>query len=128
MQRKHSSKRERILDAIRSSCEHPTAEQIYSGLKGEIYDLSLGTVYRNIAMFKEEGNIISVGVVDGKERLDGNLAPHSHFICDCCGRVEDIAQDEERDIARLEKRYGIRITECAVTYKGKCKSCIGREN
>ncbi len=77
----YSRKREAIYQAICSTDTHPTADWIYQNLKPVYSDLSLGTVYRNINRFKEEGRIISVGVVNGQERLDGNTVPHSHFIC-----------------------------------------------
>lgn len=65
----YSRKREAILSAICSTDIHPTADWIYQKLKPIYPDLSLGTVYRNIARFKEDGLIISVGVVEGQERL-----------------------------------------------------------
>ena len=83
----YSRKREAILSAICSTDIHPTADWIYQKLKPIYPDLSLGTVYRNIARFKEDGLIISVGVVEGQERLDGTTAPHAHFICSKCGCV-----------------------------------------
>ena len=65
--RKHSKKRDAIYECVRSTKTHPSAEWVYSRLKPEIPDLSLGTVYRNLAMFKQEGDIISVGTVGGLE-------------------------------------------------------------
>ena len=66
--RKHSRKRDAILACLRSTTCHPTAEWVYQQLKPAIPDLSLGTVYRNLSMFKDEGLVISVGTVGG---LDG---------------------------------------------------------
>ena len=61
MLRKHSRKRDAILACLRSTTCHPTAEWVYQQLKPAIPDLSLGTVYRNLSMFKDEGLVISVG-------------------------------------------------------------------
>ena len=63
--RKHSRKRDAILDCMRNTTCHPTAEWVYQQLKPIYPDLSLGTVYRNLAMFKESGTIQSIGVVGG---------------------------------------------------------------
>ena len=82
VQRKKSKKRQAILESLRSVTDHPTAEMIYNRLKPEYPDLSLGTVYRNLAMFKREGLITSAGVVDGLERCDFNVTPHAHFVCE----------------------------------------------
>ena len=90
--RKRSRKREAILECIRSTDIHPSAEWIYEQLRPRIPDLSLGTVYRNLRLFLAEGEIMSVGVVDGLERYDGNTSPHVHFICERCGAVIDVAK------------------------------------
>ena len=60
--RKHSRKRDAILECLRCTTSHPTAEWVYTQLKPTIPDLSLATVYRNLAMFKDEGTLVSVGV------------------------------------------------------------------
>ena len=69
---------------------HPSAEWVYEKLKNDIPGLSLGTVYRNIAVFKDTGIIRSVGVYNGQERFDAVLTPHSHFICTSCFKISDI--------------------------------------
>ena len=86
-QTKHFKKREAILNCLRSTKTHPSAEWVYTQLKPQIPNLSLGTVYRNLALFKETGEAISIGTVKGIERFDGNTAPHVHYICTACGAV-----------------------------------------
>jgi Fur family peroxide stress response transcriptional regulator len=88
--KKHSKKRDEILDLIRSTSSHPSARWVYERLKPLFPRLSLGTVYRNIKTFREEGELISVGVVQGEERFDGRVQPHPHFICCRCGKIVDI--------------------------------------
>jgi Fur family peroxide stress response transcriptional regulator len=88
--RKHSKKRDAILAVIQSTAAHPSARWVYEKLKPVIPGLSLGTVYRNLKVFREEGLVISLGVVDGEERFDGRVSPHPHFICGRCGTVIDI--------------------------------------
>ena len=75
--RKHSRKRDAILECLRCTTSHPTAEWVYNQLKPTIPDLSLATVYRNLAMFKAEGTIDSVGVYNGLERFDFRTDPHT---------------------------------------------------
>ena len=93
--KKHSKKRDKILDAIRSTSSHPGASWVYERLKPLFPHLSLGTVYRNIKGFREEGELVSVGVVRGEERFDARVQPHPHFICSGCGKIVDI--DESID-------------------------------
>lgn len=123
--RKHSRKRDAILDCIRQTKCHPSAEWVYQQLKPEIPDLSLGTVYRNIAMFKEEGTIQSIGVVNGLERYDYNTAPHTHFICTACGRVLDLDGVDlpAATIAEAEGMIGGTIATYHLQFSGQCADC-----
>ena len=122
--RKHSRKRDAILDCIRRTKCHPTAEWVHQQLKPEFPDLSLGTVYRNIAMFKEEGVIQSIGVVNGLERYDIVTDPHTHFICTCCGQVLDLDTvvlpgSVLEDVAAA----GGAVTSYQLQFTGTCPHC-----
>lgn len=72
---RHSPKREAILECLRSTTCHPSAEWVYAQLKPRIPDLSLATVYRNLARFRAEGAVQVIGCVDGEDRYDGDTAP-----------------------------------------------------
>lgn len=128
--RKHSRKRDAILDCIRNTKCHPTADWVYQQLKPEIPDLSLGTVYRNIAMFKQEGVIQSVGVVNGLERFDFNTAPHTHFVCTSCYRVLDLDEIElpPEVLARTERCFGGRIGSYQLQFSGQCADCMDKKH
>ena len=66
--RKTSKKRIAIMNALTAVTSHPTAEMLYASLKPLYPELSLGTVYRNLAVLAEEGLVVSVAHVDGQER------------------------------------------------------------
>ena len=123
--RKHSRKRDAILSCVRGTTCHPTAEWVYTQLKPEIPDLSLGTVYRNLAMFKQDGEIVSVGTVAGLERFDGNTAPHAHFVCTACSGVYDVPQDAlpEEFVRSAEQATGGEIAAYQLSYYGICSNC-----
>lgn len=124
--RKHSKKRDAILECVRSTGEHPTAEWVYGQLKPQIPDLSLGTVYRNLAAFKQEGIISSVGVVNGLERFEGNTAPHAHFLCTHCNAVIDLdGIDLPQELAKQVDCGSVR--ECVLTFTGICNQCVNAD-
>ncbi len=127
MQR-YSKKRQAILDCLRSTSCHPTAEWIYEHIQTEYPDLSLATVYRNLSQFKERGIICSVGVVDGHERFDAKTTPHSHAICSCCGAISDIEnlQVPQIVIDTAENMTGYSVVETSLQFKGLCKACLGQ--
>ena len=123
--RNYSRKREAILAKIRSTKTHPTADWVFQELRGEHPDLSLATVYRNIALFKEEGDIVSVGTVNGQERFDGNVNPHGHFVCRQCQAVIDIdtPTDQPEITAYLENTQRFQVDRVDLTAYGLCETC-----
>ena len=122
---KHFRKRDAILAYLRQTDEHPSAEAVYAGLKTVMPDVSLGTVYRNLSLFKEQGLIQSLGSVRGVERFDGNIEPHVHFICESCGRITDLHQMQVPGelTETAAKLAGARVTQCQLTFRGQCGAC-----
>jgi len=119
---KRSRKRDAILQLIRSTDTHPTAQWVYEQLKPSIPDLSLGTVYRNIKMFCEEGLISSIGVQNGEERFDGIIEEHPHFICDRCGRVIDLT-GATVSVSDESVPAGCVIPPGRTVFRGLCANC-----
>ena len=125
---KNFRKRNAIYDCLCQSKAHPSAETIYTQLKSNIPDLSLGTVYRNLNLFKQQGLAISVATVHGVERFDGNVEPHVHFICTDCAAVidlEDMAVPQALTSA-AEISSGGQIAECQLSFTGRCRACINK--
>ncbi len=125
---RYSKKREAILNVIRATDIHPSAEWVYQKLKPDHPDLSLGTVYRNLALFQRQGMIQSVGVVNGQERFDGVTAPHSHFVCRRCGAVMDLHRTK-LDVGldhRVEEEYGLSVERHELIFYGCCQDCLGK--
>ena len=122
----YSRKRQAIYELLLSTKEHPSAEWIYNSLKSEYPDLSLGTVYRNLKLLEENGTVKSVAVVDGRERYDALMSPHSHFVCSKCGRVIDVFfQNEISDIADNLRIDGVKeINSFSLIYYGICDKCF----
>ncbi len=125
MERKRSRKREAILDCLRQTDVHPSAEWVYRRLKPRIPDLSLATVYRNLALFKQEGLICSLGVVQGLERFDGDTSPHVHFICTGCGRILDLPglQLPAELASQAVLITGGQVTGASLRFHGVCRHC-----
>lgn len=122
---KQFKKRNAILAYLQQTKAHPSADMVYDHLKKEIPDLSLGTVYRNLALFRQQGAVISVGTVDGVERFDGNTAPHVHFICTGCHAVLDMPDLHVPDelSAQAQQQIGGQVEQCSLTFTGLCRGC-----
>ena len=123
---KQFRKRNAILACLRQSEAHPSAEELYHSLQKEHSDISLASVYRNLKLFKEEGLIVSLGSVNGVERLDGRVEPHVHFMCTCCGAVMDVPQVEiPEDVSfAAALSLGCRVEGTRLVLTGICKNCL----
>ncbi len=122
---KQFRKRNAILSYLRSTDVHPSADMVYAHLKPDIPDLSLGTVYRNLSMFRQQGTIASLGAVNGVERFDGNTMPHVHFICTGCSAVIDMPQLQvpQKMTQTAEIMLGGKVDACQLTFTGLCGAC-----
>lgn len=123
--RNNSRKRQALLDALMATKEHPSAETLYMQLKSDYPELSLGTVYRNLAILADEGRIISVGKVNGQERYDATTAAHAHFICRRCDRVIDLDLPDTTSnmFAEIENAHGCRADSFTLSINGLCGNC-----
>ena len=121
-----SRQREEIIRVLRSTDTHPTAAWVYSKVKEAIPNISLGTVYRNLALFREEGKAMSVATVAGQERFDGRTHPHAHFICEKCGRVDDVDAVLPETLVTGEMPGEVR--SWALTFYGICRCCAADDN
>ena len=125
MKEKQFKKRSAILDCLMSTDLHPSAEMVYEMLHKDNSDISLATVYRNLSRFKEQGLIASLGTVNGKERFDGKVDPHVHFVCNGCSAVVDMpSMGDPRQLCQAAaSRTGYQVEGCALTFTGLCQSC-----
>ena len=114
-----------IYDYLLHTEAHPTVDTIYASLHPTHPTMSLATVYRNLAQFKKDGIIVSVGTVNGQEHFDGDITPHHHFICKKCGCILDIPGPSTAAIDALFtlKHTALTVERCEVTYYGLCRQC-----
>ena len=122
---KQFKKRNAILSCLRSTDVHPSADWVYAQLKPEYPDISLGTVYRNLSLFKQQGTILSLGTVNGVERFDGNTEPHVHFICNRCDSVIDLSHIAvpQSLCAQAAGETGGEVEQCQLSFTGICHRC-----
>ncbi len=123
--KRFSPNRQAILECLRSTTIHPTADWILEQLRPSWPNLNLATVYRNLFQLKEDGLIRSMGVIAGQEHFDGNIEPHAHVMCKCCGRIVDIPLTEEMSqlMALTGSTTGFEVQ--ASQFTGLCPDCRG---
>jgi Fur family transcriptional regulator, peroxide stress response regulator len=124
--RKFKSSRQRnlILQILRSTKSHPTAGWLFEEARKHLPSISLGTVYRNLAMLKEEGRIRELSVGRGVGLFDGDLRNHDHVCCLICGKVEDVPPSGQTvSFLQVEETLGYHIHWHRLEYFGVCPGC-----
>ena len=124
MQR-YSRQRESIIEYLRSTQEHPTAETVYQHIRAQLPRISLGTVYRNLSQLAAAGEIVRFSSIDGVDHFDADTGRHYHFICSCCGRIRDIPMLPLNELDHLAcSGVDGRVTAHTVTFYGECSECL----
>lgn len=122
---KYSRQRESIKNFLAGRKDHPTAETIYTCLRETQPRLSLGTVYRNLALLTELGEIRKISTGDGPDHFDGDISQHHHFICDNCHQMIDLEMDSiDEIIDKASENFGGRLEGYVTIFHGICEDCI----
>lgn len=119
----YSRQREMILNILSESRSHPTAEEILCEVRRIDGRVARGTVYRNLGLLVEGGEIIKITTPEGVCRYDFIHAPHSHAVCEVCGRVIDFTFSAAGMDKYLESEMGFKVASSAVSVRGVCRSC-----
>lgn len=122
---KYSRQREAIKLFLENRTDHPTADVVYTSLRKEYPNISLGTVYRNLALLSDLGEIARIPTGAGAEHYDGDIRPHHHFICKHCHQIYDLEMDNIDSIMDVAaKNFQGRIDSYRANFYGICKHCI----
>jgi len=124
-----TNQRQVILEEIKKSNSHPTADDIYESVRKRLPKISLGTIYRNIEILYENGLIEKIGPLSNQMRYDGITKNHYHIRCIRCGRVVDAPI---KTINRLNddvrKQTDYMILGHRLEYIGICPDCRKKED
>lgn len=121
---KYSRQREAIKEYLSLTKDHPTADTIYIDIRKTYPNISLGTVYRNLNLLVERGEVLKITGMDGSDRYDGNSQDHYHFLCNSCHRIIDIDMESIDHINETANMNFPGKIEGHVTYFfGKCHEC-----
>jgi Fur family ferric uptake transcriptional regulator len=119
-----TSQRRIILEELRKVHTHPTVDELYSIVKVRMPRISLGTVYRNLDLLAESGEVLKLETVGNIRRFDGCTVPHRHVRCRVCGRIADVINDDMADpVLEHVHAPGFRVTTVRVEYDGICEQC-----
>ena len=120
---RYSKQRQKILEIVNNSYDHPTAYMVYENVKKEIPDISLGTVYRNLNSLVDNKLIKKIPLTI--DRYDKNT-DHCHLCCLKCDKIIDIG------LLNIDKyildNYNFKVLSSDVVLMGICNDCMERMN
>ena len=121
---RNSKQRNRILVLLQSTDTHPTADWLYQQLKDEFPNLSLGTVYRNLATLVEQDLVKKIHFGSTFDRFEANMRPHYHLICESCGKIFDIEMPIHNDLnKKAAELTSFTILHHKIEFFGLCEDC-----
>lgn len=124
--RRNSRQRTLIYETVRALGNHPNAEEIYRTVRQQLPEISLGTVYRNLNLLEEMGQLVRIHTGVGPDRFDATLELHPHLVCSSCGGVFDLdcCIGQEMDLLKQAfERSGAQIDRVQARAFGICEHC-----
>ncbi len=119
----YSKQREAMLKILCGTKTHPTANEIYLEMRKADPKISLGTVYRNLALLTETGTIMRIDTNHDSVHYDGCTDTHYHFICEKCGKVYDLRLEPLKLKAEVEAEIDCEVSDHMLIFYGKCSKC-----
>ncbi len=114
-----------IVRVLSESIGHPSVERIYETIRTDFPTVSIATIYRNVLIIKDLGEVLELGFADGSNRYDGKKPyPHPHVICVKCKCIMDPDLGSLKDVTReLANETGFKILSHRLDFFGLCKRC-----
>ena len=121
--RRVTPQRRAIIQVLLEDCAHPTAEQIFTRVRGVMPDISQATVYNTLRELVEIGALQGLDLGLKERHYDVDTTDHAHLVCLGCGRIEDVPYDCEALTLPPECTHGFRVVDRRVTFRGYCPDC-----
>ncbi len=109
-----------VLEFLHNNPVHPTADDIYNGLKSTMASISRTTVYNVLHLLVEKEVVLPIAIDSKEMRYDAITTPHIHFKCEKCGKVTDIIDVEIPSIS-IGEDYS--INRKVLYLEGVCPEC-----
>lgn len=124
MNKRNTVQRALVLDAVRTMQRHATADEVYAAIVAQHPNVSRGTVYRNLNLLSDTGEIRKVEVPGGADRYDHICDKHYHISCVRCGRIFDVDMAPMTDLEqRITDKRGFQFADHDIMFKGLCPAC-----
>lgn len=125
MKKRITAQRLIVLEAVKELQSHVSADEVYDAVIKKYPNISRATVYRNLHLLCELGEIHKVPMPSGADRFGLLSHKHYHARCEQCGGVFDVAMEVMLDLEKqIRDSYGFEITGHDILFKGRCPQCV----
>ena len=124
MNNRHTLQRDLILEAVKELHCHATADDVYDMIVTKHPNISRGTVYRNLKLLSDIGEIRKVEITSGADRFDHECHAHYHARCIKCNKVFNVEMNFIDDLQKnIKDTHGFEFTGHDLIFKGICLEC-----
>ena len=124
MMKRNTIQRSLVYEAVNQLRCHATADEIYEAIVKEHPNISRATVYRNLNLLSEMGEIRKLEIPGGADRFDHLCYDHCHIKCEKCGRVFDVDMDFVSGLERkIRDDHGFAFNGYDIIFRGTCPDC-----
>ena len=120
---RNTRQRALVLEAVRSLHNPPTSADVYEAVREKHPSISRATVYRNLSVLTEQGEVLHIPVAGGADRYDFRCDCHYHAICRECGVVYDVEMPSEGLLSSVRDTHGFQIEGFDIIFTGLCPDC-----
>jgi Fur family ferric uptake transcriptional regulator len=113
-----------ILEELRKVDTHPSADEIYEMVRKRLPRVSLGTIYRNLEILSETGEIRRLETGSHLKRFDGRVDDHYHIRCLRCDRLSDLSVQIGIELdERIKRATDFSVLGHKLEFRGICPKC-----
>src|SRR3990167_8750300 len=124
--KRNTKQRRIILEELTKVKTHPRADTLFHMVRRRLPAISMGTVYRNLNLLKEEGKALELQCGKYSSRYDADTRNHYHFFCMECEGIFDLEEPVLQDLDKtISKTSGLRVHYHRMNFYGYCGNCKG---
>ncbi len=116
-----TKQRELVAQVLSQTHRHLTADEIYEEAKSQMSGIARGTIYRNLGLMEQDGEVRRIRCPGKPDRFDCAMMPHEHICCPCCGELEDVQLPNLK--AQVEEALGRPVKRICINIEALCSHC-----
>lgn len=128
MHQRNTKQRRVILEELKMTNSHPTAQELHEIVKKRLPNISLSTVYRNLEQLFKEKLINKIETSGSENRYDGDISDHLHIRCYSCGDIGDLKVTSDQVITPIKILSDWKVIGSHTEYMGICPKCNKQES